>query len=68
MSYMTIVNLLLLKTYLHWSCNVDEPPLFYFLFFFSQNTLDSSSVFFFMRQSTVIDTCFNHVKHDRIVL
>lgn len=32
---------------LHWLCNVDEPPLFYFLFFFSQDTLDGSSVFFF---------------------
>lgn len=68
MPYITIVNLLLLKIYLHWSCNVDEPPLFYFLFFFSQDTLDSSSVFFFMRQSTVIDEYSNHVKHDRIVL
>ena len=65
---MTIVNLLLLKTYLHWSCNADEPPLFYFLFFFSQDTLDSSSVFFFMRQSTVIDKYFYNVKRDTIVL
>ena len=48
MSYMTIVNLLLLKIIYIGHAMWMNLLYFIFLFFFSQNTLDPSSVFFFL--------------------